>query len=77
MTNSLKRWLGLPKLLSVDCLFWRSSKLQLPYTAYHSKAPKAKKQDLLHESIDTCVSNYGIMVDGGRKANTAPDDGMT
>ena len=30
MTNALKRWLGLPKSLSVDCLFSRSSKQQLP-----------------------------------------------
>ena len=73
MTNSLKRWLGLPKTLSVDCLFSRSSKLQLPYTALTEevKVAKARNKIILDESTDTCVSNSGIMVDGGRKANTA------
>ena len=32
ITTKLKRWLGIPKTLSVDCLYTRSEKLQLPYT---------------------------------------------
>ena len=75
MTNALKRWLGLPKSLSVDCLFSRSSKLQLPYTALTEevKVAKARNKIILDESSDTCVSNSGIMIDGGRKANTAKE----
>ena len=73
MTKALKRWLGFPKSLSVDCLFSRSSKLQLPYTALTEevKVAKSRNKIILDESTDTCVSNSGIIVDGGRKANTA------
>ena len=73
MTTVLKRWLGLPKSLSVHCLFSRSCKLQLPYTALiaKSKVAKTRSNIILNESTDTCVGNPGIMVDDGRKANTA------
>ena len=75
MTNALKRWLGLPKSLSIDCLFSRSSKLQLPYTALTEevKVAKARNKIILDESTDTCISKARIVVDGGRKANTAED----
>ena len=72
MTNALKRWLGVPKSLSIDCLFSRTSKLQLPYTALTEevRVAKARNKIILDESTDTCISNSGIEVDGGRKANT-------
>ena len=71
--TALKRWLGLPKSLFVDCLFSRSSKLQLPNTALTEEVnvDKSRNMIILDDSTDTCVSNSGIMVDGGRKANTA------
>ena len=61
------------KALSVDCLFSRSSKLQVPYTALTEevKVAKARNNIILDEYTDTCISNSGIMVDGGRKVNTA------
>ena len=61
--------------MSVDCLFSRSSKLQLPYTALTGevKVPKARNDVILDEYTYTCVSNSGIVVDGRRKANTAKE----
>ena len=75
MTNALKRWLGLPKSLSIDCLFSKSSKLQLPYTALTEevKVAKVRNKITLDESTDACTSNAGIVVDGGTKANTAEE----
>ena len=35
------------------------------------KATKARLLTTLEESEDPCVSNAGIQVDGGRKADTA------
>ena len=72
MTNALKRWLVLPKSLSVDVLVTRSSKLQLPYTAFTEEVKVAKARNkIILDTKDTCLSNAGIMVDGGRKTNTA------
>ena len=75
MTKALKRWLGLPRSLSVDCLFSRSSKLQMPYTSLNEevKVAKARNMMILDESKDTCIRNSGIVVDGGRKANTTKE----
>ena len=72
ITKALKRWLGLPKSLSVECLYSRTSKLQLPYTELTEevKAAKARLLTTLEESEDPCVRGRGVNVDGVRKADT-------
>ena len=72
ITASLKKWLGLPKSLSVDCLYSNSAKLQLPFTALTEEVKVSKARNLisLNSSEDPCVSNANIEVDGGRAANT-------
>ena len=52
ITAKLKRWLGIPKSLSVDCLHTRSGKLQLPYAEVSEeyKASKARLLTTLMES---------------------------
>ena len=72
ITAKLKKWLGIPKSLSVDCLYTRSGKLQLPYaelTEEH-RAAKARLLTTLEDSADPGVSGAEVKVDGGRKENT-------
>ena len=73
ITAKLKKWLGLPRSLSVECFYTTSGKLQLPFSDLEEemKATKARLLTTLEESEDPCVSNAGIQVDGGRKADTA------
>ena len=73
ITAKLKKWLGLPKTLSVECLYTKSGKLQLPFSELSEevKASKARVLMTYMESTDPCIQNAGIEVDGGRKANTA------
>ena len=73
ITAKLKKWLGLPKTLSVECLYNKSGKLQLPFSELSEevKASKARVLMTYMESTDPCIQNAGIEVDGGRKANTA------
>ena len=42
ITAKLKKWLGIPKSLSVDCLYTRSGKLQLPYSELTEEHAAAK-----------------------------------
>ena len=72
ITKKLKRWLGLPKSLSVECLYSKTGKLQLPFTKLTEevKAAKARLLTTLEESEDPCVRGAGVNVDGGRKADT-------
>ena len=73
ITAKLKKWLGLPKTLSVESLYTTSGKLQLPFSELTEevKASKARILMTFSESADPCIQNAGIEVDGGRKANTA------
>ena len=73
ITNKIKKWLGLPKSLSVDCLYSTAGKLQLPFSELteEMKVTKARLLTTLEEADDPCVRNAGIKVDGGRKADTA------
>ena len=73
ITAKLKKWLGLPRSLSVECLYTSSGKLQLPFSDLEEemKVTKARLLTTLDEAEDPCVSNAGIKVDGGRKADTA------
>ena len=72
ITASLKRWLGLPKSLSVECMYTKSGKLQLPYSELTEevKAAKARLLTTFQEAEDPCVRGANMKVDGGRKANT-------
>ena len=56
-------------------MYSNSAKLQLPYTALTEevKVAKARNKIILDDSTDPCTSNAGIVVDGGRKANTPAD----
>lgn len=72
ITAKLKKWLGIPKSLSVDCLYTRSGKLQLPFaelTEEH-RAAKARLLTMLEDSRDPGVKGADVKVDGGRKENT-------
>ena len=75
MTVALKRWLKIPKSFSSDCLYSRTSKLRLPFTSLTEEYKTAKARSLitLETSTDPCISNAGIAVDGGKKANTQAD----
>ena len=72
MTSKLKKWLGLPRSLSVESLYTKSGKLQLPFSELTEevKASKARVLVTLEESDDPCVKNAAIKVDGGTKADT-------
>ena len=72
ITAKLKKWLGLPKSLSIECLYTTSGKLQLPFSELEEemKAAKARLLTTLEEAEDPCVRKAGIQVDGGRKADT-------
>ena len=69
ITKTLKRWLGLPKSLSVECLYSKTGKLQLPFTELTEevKAAKARLLTTLEESEDPCVRGACVNVDGGKK----------
>ena len=73
ITAKLKKWLGLPRSLSVESLYTSSGKLQLPFSDLEEemKATKARLLTTLEEAGDPCIRNAGIKVDGGRKADTA------
>ena len=72
ITASLKRWLGLPKSLSVECFYSRSAKLQLPYSELTEevKAAKARIHTTFEESDDPCIQGAKVKLDEGRKADT-------
>ena len=72
ITAKLKKWLGLPRQLTVDAIYSRSNKLQLPFTALTEEVKVTKARNLItfQEAKDPCVRNANIQVDAGRKANT-------
>ena len=72
ITACLKRWLGLPKSLSVECFYSRSAKLQLPYSELTEevKAAKARIHTTFEESDDPCIQGAKVKLDEGRKADT-------
>ena len=75
ITAKLKKWLGLPKNLTVDAMYSRSSKLQLPFTSLVEEVKVTKARNLVsfQDSKDPCIRNANIEVDRGRKANTKLD----
>ena len=47
MTSKLKKWLGLPNSLSVESLYTRSGKLQLPFSELTEEVKAAKARVLV------------------------------
>ena len=72
ITRSLKRWLNLPNSLSNTCFYSTTSRLRLPYSSLveEFKLTKARNLLIFEDSVDPCISNANINVDGGRKADT-------
>ena len=72
ITGKLKKWLKIPKSLSSNCFYSKTSKLRLPFTSLveEFKATKARNTVTLEESADPCIRNAAIKVDGGSKVNT-------
>ena len=72
ITAKLKEWLGLPRSLTVDALYSKSNKLQLPFTSLMEEVKVTKARHLIsfQEAKDPCIRYANINVDRGRKANT-------
>ena len=69
ITRHLKKWLGIPKSMSTDLLYARSSVLQLPFSSIveEGKVAKARTKVMLEASEDDCISKANINLDAGRK----------
>ena len=69
ITRFLKKWMGIPKSLSTDLLYARSSVLQLPFTSIveEAKVAKARTKVMLETSGDDCINKANISLDSGRK----------
>ena len=69
ITSKLKKWLKIPRSMSNDCFYSKTSKLRLPFSSLveEFKATKAKNTVTLQESADPCIRNASINVDGGKK----------
>ena len=72
ITASLKKWLGIPKSFSTDCMYSKTSKIRLPFSSLTDDFKAAKTRNLVtfQESEDPCIKGASIDVDAGRKANT-------
>ena len=75
ITTKLKKWMGIPKNLSTDCLYSKSSKLKLPFSSLNEEVKIAKVRNLatFQASNDPCIKGAHIQVDAGRKFNTAEE----
>ena len=69
ITSMLKKWLGLPKNLSTDMMYSKTSKVQLPYSSLVEEAKVSKVRNLstLRSSKDEGIRNANIVLDAGRK----------
>ena len=69
LTSSLKKFLGIPKALSTELMYARSSVLQLPYSSVveEMKVTRARTQVMMETSKDECVKKANINLDAGRK----------
>ena len=72
ITASLKKWMGIPKNLSISCMYSKSSKLKLPFSSLNEEVKVSKVRNLatFQESQDPCIKGAEIQVDAGRKVNT-------
>ena len=69
MTAMLKKWLGLPKTLSTEMIYSKTSKVNLPYSSLVEEAKVAKVRNLstLKTSKDENIRGADINLDAGRK----------
>ena len=69
ISNSLRRWLGLPRCLSSAALYGKSNTLQLPFSSLEEEFKELKTQEQLQyiESNDPKVASAGIQTRSGRK----------
>lgn len=69
ISQSLWRWLGLPRSLSSIALYWQSNMLQLPISVLSEefKVMCARKVMMCRDSSDAIVTAAGILVKTGRK----------
>ena len=74
-TRYIKKWLGFPRSMSVDVLYSKSCKLQLPFSdiAEEAKVAKVRTQVTFEQSEDKCVSNAGISLEAGKKWRIATE----
>ena len=72
ITAYLKKWMGIPRSFSTDCMYSKTSKIKLPFTSLTDdfKATKARNMVTFQESEDPCIKGAEIDVDAGRKADT-------
>ena len=72
ITAYLKKWMGIPKSFSPDCLYSKTSKIRLPFSCLTEefKAAKSRSVVTFQESEDPCIKGAEIDIDVGRKANT-------
>ena len=61
--------MGIPKSLSTDLLYARSSVLQLPFSSIveEAKVARARTKVMLETSGDDCINKANISLDAGRK----------
>ena len=75
ITVALKKWMGIPRNLSTDCMYSKSSRLRLPFSALTEEVKVSKVRNLVtfQDSSDPCIRGAEIEVDAGRKANTGEE----
>ena len=69
ISNSLRRWLGLPRCLSSAALYGKSNALQLPFSNLEEEFKVLKTRERLQyiELNDSKVASAGIQTRSGRK----------
>ena len=72
ITASLKKWMGISRNFSPDCMYSRTGKIRLPFSRLTEdfKATKTRNMVTFQESEDPCIKGAEIAVDAGRKADT-------
>ena len=72
ISNSWRRWLGLPRCLSSAALYGKSNTLQLPFSSLEEEFKVLKTRERLQyiESNDPKVASAGIQTRSGRKWST-------
>ena len=75
ITAAHKKWLGIPRNFSTDCMYSKSTKLRLPFSALTEEVKVSKVRNLVtfQESSDPCIRGAEIEVDAGRKVNTGEE----
>ena len=69
ITASLKKWMGISRNFSPDCMYSRTGKIRLPFSRLTEdfKATKTRNMVTFQESEDLCIKGEEIAVDAGKK----------